>query len=466
MSRILVVDGEPAVCWGLASLCEGMGHDVRVVASAEQGIELAAEQRPDLLILSVPQAGVDGRSALRVFRPVIGAAPMIAISPYVESKTPLVDVEHRAFESVVQPFDLAQIRAAIERALNSGPATEANVIAEPNGLGHSPGMQLAFRRMALAAASDASVQLSGESGVGKRLAASMIHRRSSRSAGPFVAVNCAALDSVQAEGEFFGHMGSPLNGARQTRQGLLAQANDGTLFLSDVAELSAPIQEKLLRALDQGEALPADGNQPIKTYARVISATRQDLRQCVKLGTFRQDLYCRLCTFEISLPPLCDRREEIRPLANHFAQTLGDGKAVLAEATLTELERRPWLGNVRELRTSVEHALTLARGGTVLPSHLRAPLSTLHGRALVQGDEESLLRKAISQLAEKLLRDPAQHGQVYDQFLEQVERHLLAAALSQSDNQCAPAARILGVHRTTLKRKLERFGDAEGPGHC
>lgn len=467
MSKILVVDDEPSICWGLSRLAEGLGHQVEVASSAEQGLALAADFRPELIVLDVRLPGVDGLSAMKLFRRLNEQTPIIVMTAFGDLKTAVTAVEQGAFEYILKPFDLHEIRTAIERALRRVPAAAAAaaIAASSAGvegmLGCSPAMQIAFKRIALAAASEAAVLLRGESGVGKELAALAMHRHSPRAAGPFVAVNMAALSPNLAEAELFGHVEGAFTGATQTRRGLLAQANGGTLFIDEVAEIPLAIQVKLLRALDQGEVLPVGADKPVKTEFRVVSATHQDLHQLVDGGEFRHDLFYRLCTFEITLPPLRDRPQDIPLLANFFAGQFGDGRAVLAQETIDELLRRPWFGNVRELRKAVEHALVLARSGTVLPGHLPPPLPAFQ----IAGNTttaEGRLKDAVTELAQALLKDPELNGDVYDRFLQAVEKPLLTTALSQAGNQCAPAARVLGLHRTTLKRKLDQHGIAEG----
>lgn len=469
MSKILVVDDEPSICWGLSRLAEGLGHQVEVASSAEQGITVAGDLRPDLIVLDVRLPGVDGLTAMKLFRRLNEQTPIIVITAFGDLKTAVTAVEQGAFEYILKPFDLHEIRTAIERALRrTPPATAAATIAASAAgvegmLGCSPAMQAAFKRIALAAASEAAVLLTGESGVGKELAALAMHRHSPRSAGPFVAVNMAALSPNLAEAELFGHVEGAFTGATHARRGLLAQANGGTLFIDEVAEIPAPIQVKLLRALDQGEILPVGADKSVKTEFRVVSATHQDLHQLVDRGEFRHDLFYRLCTFEIALPPLRERPQDIPLLANYFAAQFGDGRAVLAQETLDELLCRPWYGNVRELRKAVEHALVLARSGTVLPVHLPAPLPSFQSTS-ASSTTEGRLNEAVTELAQSLLKDPQLNGDVYDKFLQVVEKPLLATALSQSGNQCAPAARVLGLHRTTLKRKLDQHGIAETNG--
>lgn len=469
MSKILVVDDEPSICWGLSRLAEGLGHQVEVASSAEQGITVAGDFRPDLIVLDVRLPGVDGLTAMKLFRRLNEQTPIIVITAFGDLKTAVTAVEQGAFEYILKPFDLHEIRTAIERALRRTPAATAaaTIAASAAGvegmLGCSPAMQAAFKRIALAAASEAAVLLTGESGVGKELAALAMHRHSPRAAGPFVAVNMAALSPNLAEAELFGHVEGAFTGATHARRGLLAQANGGTLFIDEVAEIPAQIQVKLLRALDQGEILPVGADKSVKTEFRVVSATHQDLHQLVDRGEFRHDLFYRLCTFEIALPPLRERIQDIPLLANYFAAQFGDGRAVLAQETLDELLCRPWYGNVRELRKAVEHALVLARSGTVLPIHLPTPLPSFQSTN-ASSTTEGRLNEAVTELAQSLLKDPQLNGDVYDKFLQVVEKPLLATALSQSGNQCAPAARVLGLHRTTLKRKLDQHGIAETNG--
>jgi two-component system nitrogen regulation response regulator GlnG len=290
------------------------------------------------------------------------------------------------------------------------------------------------------------------------LAASAIHRHSARRDGPFVPVNIAALNPSLAEAELFGHVAGAFTGAQQVRKGLLVQADDGTLFIDEVADIPTALQVKLLRALDQGEVLPVGADRPVKTNFRVVSATHRDLRALVQDEQFRHDLFYRLCTFEIDLPPLRDRPEDIPLLAQSFAQQFGGGRVILADDTIDELQRRPWFGNVRELRNAIEHAVVLARQGTVMPSHLPPPLPQFTGGANSVADADGLAQ-AANQLAHALLNDAAASGAVYDKFLQAVEPSLLAAAMDQC-RQCAPAARALGLHRTTLKRKLQQYGIA------
>ncbi len=469
MSRILVVDDEPSICWGLSRLARSLGCRVDTASSAEQGLALAAAARPDLLMLDVRLPGADGLSAMRSFRMHIGDAPIVVMTAFGDLGTAVTAVESGAFEYVVKPFDLAEIRAVVERALRSAePAASAQAPADapPVGgmVGSTPVMHAVFKRIALAANSAAPVLLRGESGTGKEMAARAIHNHSSRRTARFVAVNVAALSPDQAEAELFGQAGLADGAPASSRTGLLAQAAGGTLFLDDVDAIPLPLQVKLLCALDQGEVTPQRAKPGVKGSLRIIAATRLDLRELVQRGDFRHDLFVRLGAYEITLPPLRERQADIPRLAQHFAAQLGSGVAVLVPETLTAMQRRPWFGNVRELRTAVEHALVVARTGAVLPSHLPDPLPSLAAADPAAGPSATSLGQAVASLANTLLENSAHTGDVYDRFLEKVEPPLLATVLMRNGNRCAPAARALGLHRTTLKRKLDQYGIDEAPG--
>src|SRR3990172_7829013 len=277
-------------------------------------------------------------------------------------------------------------------------------------------MQEIYKRIALAAASDASVLLNGESGTGKELAARAIPRYSRRAAAPFVAVSVAALNWSLAESELFGHVRGAFTGAEEDRVGLLVQANGGTLFLDEVAEIPLPTQVKLLRALEHNEVVPVGSNHALATDFRVISATHQNLLQRTTEGHFRHDLLFRLGAFQIELPPLRVRPEDIRELAGYFIAMLAKGStepvAQLTAETLSELERRQWHGNVRELRNAIEHALIMARGRAILPEHL-PPSMSVTPAVEPSGEIDGAVAAAVRRWADRSLGDAALSGRVY-----------------------------------------------------
>jgi two-component system nitrogen regulation response regulator GlnG len=444
-----------------------MGHEVDVAPSAEEGLCLAAANRPELLVLDVRLPGMDGLTAMESFNRTMDGTPIIVITAFGDLSTAVDAINKGAFEYVVKPFDVAEIRAAMERALRAEPAPATSSPKDPleGMVGRTPAMQNVFKKIALAANSEASVLLQGESGVGKELAATAIHRNSARRGGPFVSINIAALDPATVEAELFGETRATSANAEGARAGLLLQAHGGTLFIDEVADIPLPLQLKLLRVLDHGEVLPIGGDSPLRSRFRVISATQRDLRHKVEAGQFRHDLFFRMCTFEIGLPPLRDRRDDVSLLAQHFASPPSGKQVVFAEETLAELEGRPWYGNVRELRGAIEHAMVVARRGVVMPEHLPEPMPNLWQQASDKlADSPTDLVGAVKQIAQQLLADPTTSGNVYDRFLQKVEPPLLATVMSKCGQRCAPAARVLGLHRTTLKKKLMQYEIEESVG--
>jgi two-component system nitrogen regulation response regulator GlnG len=464
VATLLVVDDEPSICWGLSRLGEKLGHCVHAVSSAEQALELVRSQPVDVVLLDVRLPGMDGLTAIAHLRQHVGHIPIIVITAYGDLQTAVHAVQGGAFEYLVKPFDVARVQSVLERALESGPPAAAPSPEAPGVggfVGRTAVMQEAFHQIALAAAADASVLLQGESGTGKELAARAIHTYSNRSQMPFVVVNVAALSTALAESELFGHVKGAFTGAEQSRRGLLARADGGTLFLDEIADIPLPVQVKLLRALEHGEITPVGSDSPVRTNFRVISATHQDLSARVQAGTFRHDLYFRIAAFRIVLPPLRERQDDILLLSEHFLDSLRRPERApcrLTAAACQELLHRPWHGNVRELRNAIEHAVIVARGGTIGPEHLPAVLPALapvdHAQPTdVAARIDELLREWAQ--CELLQRNTA--GDLYNRLLAVVEPPLLDTVLQHHAGQCAAAARALGLHRTTLRKKLDQY---------
>jgi len=329
-------------------------------------------------------------------------------------------------------------------------------------VGTSPPIQEVFRRIAFVAPAEACVHVRGESGTGKELVARAIHQYSRRATGAFVPVNIASLNPSIAESELFGHVRGAFTGADAGREGLLEQAHGGTIFLDEVADIPMSIQVKLLRALEYGEILPVGSATPIRSDFRLVSATHQSLHQRVAEGSFRQDLYFRLITFEIEVPPLRERSSDVVRLAEHFLEMLaaknGCAAVTLAEETVAELTGRPWYGNVRELRNVLEHAMILARGSPILPEHL--PAAAAPPTSAAHPTRDAAITSLISEWTAEALQGPSD-GQLYSRLLNLVEPPLLQAVLQKNRGQFLPAAQQLGLHRVTLRRKVSRYRETE-----
>jgi two-component system nitrogen regulation response regulator GlnG len=378
--------------------------------------------------------------------------PIVVMTAFGNLSTAVEAIRNGAFDYVTKPFDIEQAAAVMSRALAqraSPPASAALRPNEPNELiGASPAMQEVFKRIALVAATNAAVLITGESGTGKELVARAIHRHSACSAGPLVPINLAALNPSLVESELFGHARGSFTGAEQARSGLLELADGGTAFFDEAGDIPLAVQVKLLRALEQQEVTPVGDTRPRRTTFRVIAATHRELRSEIKAGHFREDLFFRLAVFEIALPPLRERPEDIPLLADLFLQRLNQAgpPATFAAATIEELQHRTWRGNVRELRNAVEHAALLARGGTIHPEHLPVLVDAV-------GDVPDLSQTVRDWVRSRLAAQPAADN-LYQQFLNHVEPALLAAVLERTGNNRVAAAELLGIHRATLRKKL------------
>lgn len=460
MSNLLIVDDEEAICWGLTKIVEGLGHTPITKSSAEAALELASNTCPAAIVLDVRLPGVSGLDAMEQLRERFGTVPIIVITAHGDLETAVESVRNGAFEYVVKPFETDEIRQLILRALEAsktldtqGSRTQIETPTTIDGMtGKSRVMQDVFARIALAANSDAGVLIQGESGTGKELAARAVHRYSKRAEGPFVPVNLAALSSSVAESELFGHVRGAFTGAEADRQGLLKQANGGTLFIDEVGDIPLDMQVKLLRALEHGVFTPVGGSQTVESNFRIVSATNADLLDAIKQQRFRHDLFYRLSAFRIELPPLRERDKDAASLAKQFAATMGDSCQSIAPDAEREILSRSWHGNVRELRNAIEHAIVLARGGPIEARHLPEPLLLPASGSNENSDDE--LTAAIRRWIQTQMDAGESASELHAVVSEMVEKPLLEAALSRHKGNFSAAAKDLGIHRTTLRKKM------------
>jgi two-component system nitrogen regulation response regulator GlnG len=456
MSHVLIVDDEDSICWGLKRLLSESGHEVSVAASAEEALEAAVRRRPDLIVLDVRLPGMDGLSAMPHFRHRVGAVPIVVITAFGNLEVAVTAMRNGAFDYLSKPFDLEQAAGVIDRALAyRKPAVQkvADEMADATEglLGKSPAMQEVFKRIALVAPSEAAVLIIGESGTGKELVARAIHRHSLRADRPYVPIHLASLSPTLVESELFGHERGAFTGAEQARQGMLELANDGTVFFDEAGDIPPAVQVKLLRVLEQREVTPVGSARARETSFRVIAATNRPLHTENDGASLRRDLYFRLAAFEIHLPPLRERVDDIPLLAEAFlrrARRDQQTATCFAPSALEELCRRPWPGNVRQLRHAVEHGMLLARGPQIEVDHLPPP------EAIPDDTGQSELDAAVRQWARDQMADSSSHGRIYQEFLARVEPSLFETVLSRTTGNRAAAADALGIHRATLRKKL------------
>jgi DNA-binding NtrC family response regulator len=465
MAHIMVLDDEPSICWAFRNAFSDDGHRVTVASNAKQALARLTTDPADVLFLDVRLQGADGLSALDRIRDLSPATAVIVMTAYGTIQTAVRAVRGGAFDYLPKPFDLAQVRALVGRALEGRRAARRAAPSRPATtgpgviIGRSAALQMVFKQVAVAASCSEPVLITGESGTGKELVARAIHQHGDRAAEPFVAVHLAAMPEGLVERELFGHEKGAYTGADTARMGLLDRAGRGTVFFDEVAEAPAPIQAKLLRVLDGGEYRPVGGGPEKHLSARVIAATNRDLAHWVRSGQFRADLYYRLAVLPIHLPPLRQRSEDILLLWDHFLDRVAPGQYPPLDPA-TPLARclmaHDWPGNVRELRNAAEHAARSSGGGPIHRDHLPAAIRSDSARmAQASGElEEMIARWAKARL------EGAAGGEtdLYDQFLAAVEAPLLRAAWVWSGGNQARMARRLGLHRTTLRQKLRQLG--------
>ncbi len=468
MSRVLVVDDEPSICWSLERLLRAEGHDVVTVSNAENALQLINTETIDAIILDVRLPGMSGLQAIPKIREKLGAIPIILITAFGDLETAIEAVQNEVTEYLTKPFDLDHAAEVIRDALShqrdldaAEPFSTSETLNRTSLVGRSEAMQDVFKRIALAARSELPVLITGESGTGKELVASAIHENSSRRTRPYVPIALPALNPSLIESELFGHVRGAFTGAVEKRDGLFTVSAGGTVLLDEIGDLPLPQQVKLLRVLEQREFTPVGEIRPRECDVRILAATNQDLQVRIAANQFREDLYFRLAVFEIKLPALRDRLDDLPLLCEYFLTKIAYANprtAVDADA-MAELRRRPWRGNVRELRNTLEHAALLARGQVITVHHL--PEAQRVTVATAADQQQVTLADMVQQWLQKQLESEGQGGPqdgLFDRFMAEVEPVLLRGVIDASRGSRAAAAQKLGMHRATLREKMRRYG--------
>jgi two-component system nitrogen regulation response regulator GlnG len=393
--------------------------------------------------------------------------PVIIMTAYSDLDSAVAAFQGGAFEYLPKPFDVDHAVALIRRAMIQAPAlvpTETAVGASAEMLGQAPAMQEVFRAIGRLSQSGATVLITGESGTGKELVARALHRHSPRAAGPFIAINTAAIPKDLLESELFGHERGAFTGAQNARRGRFEQAEGGTLFLDEIGDMPPDLQVRLLRVLADGEYYRVGGHAPQKSSVRVIAATHQNLEARVGQGLFREDLLHRLNVVRLRLPPLRERQEDIAPLARHFllksARDLNVEPKILSEEALKLLGGFSFPGNVRQLENICHWVTVMAPGQRIdvpdLPAELRDPVAGTQDDAAGEPDWRSTLDRELGQALAR-----GERG-VGDRLEREFERTLILRALAHTGGHRMEAAQWLGWGRNTLTRKIQELGlDAE-----
>jgi DNA-binding NtrC family response regulator len=435
-TRILIVDDDAGQRSLLSSFLNGQGFETVPVSSGERALKVLGEHEFAMMISDVRMPGISGLETLRRLRKVRPALPVLLVTAYADIRDAVVAMRDGAVNYLEKPIDLDELLASVRTAVGLEGAVAPKLTEDrplPKGVvASSRLMQAVFRDTSLVASSETRILLTGESGVGKEVIAEVIHAWSTRSAGPFVKVNCAAIPETLLESELFGHEKGAFTGAYTQRIGRFEEANQGTIFLDEIVEMSPALQAKLLRVLQDGRFQRVGSNKELHTDARILAATNRDLEEVVANGQFREDLYYRLNVMEIFVPPLRERPEDILPLATLFLAQFTDNKAKFSPGVARFLEAYKWPGNVRELRNAIERAVLMSHGNLILPEHFPAR---------VQEDS--------TKSAERLTLQASR--------LEDLERDAILLALREHSFNRTEAAKALGLSRRALLYKVHRL---------
>ena len=456
--RVLLVEDDASIATVITAALEAEGFAVDHCDSLAGRDAALAGTRFVALLTDVVLPDGDGIATLAPIRAAYPTLPVIILSAQNTLDTAVRASDTGAFEYFPKPFDLDELVRAVRQAVGSGEG-EGAVAEEDDGgaalplVGRSAAMQAVYRMITRVLRNDLTVLILGESGTGKELVAEAIHTLGNRRQGPLVAVNAAAIPSELIESELFGHEKGAFTGAVARNIGKFEQAAGGTLFLDEIGDMPMQAQTRLLRTLQSGRIRRVGGREEIAVDARIVAATNRDLGPMIAAGTFREDLYYRLNVVPIALPPLRERRDDIAALARHFlAQAAAEGlpRRTLGASALALLERQPWRGNVRELR-NVAYRLALLAREEVIDDDALSALLERDSRDATQSPPQADFAAA---LAGFLAADPPGEGQIYDAALAAFERPLFAHALAATGGNQLRAARLLGINRNTLRKRL------------
>jgi two-component system nitrogen regulation response regulator GlnG len=473
MSKLLLIDDEADVQYSFQRILDSPEVELTTASSGEEGLRLIPKLKPDLVVMDLRMGGMSGLETLRRIRQIDSKLMVILMTAYGTTQTAIEAMKLGAYDYLLKPFEVPKIKELIANALKAARDMKQVVSYQPllesedyelGIVGRSDSMQQVFKLIGQLAASDATALITGESGTGKELVARAIYHHSNRSQQPFLAVNCAAIPEQLLESELFGHERGAFTGAAVQRIGKFEQCNRGTLFLDEIGDMTPATQTKILRVLQSGTFERVGGNQPIKVEVRIIAATNKALEQAVAARQFREDLFYRLNVVRIHIPPLRERREDIRLLVNYFLKKFAKDQSVpprsIAPAALKALEKYHWPGNVRELENVVRRALVMAKGEAILSTDLPAEVSgqaspTSQIPLVAPGSGEGAASDIVllaRQLFQWARRDPKLR------VIPAVERELVIQALKETEGNQVHAAKLLGITRATLRKRVEKFG--------
>lgn len=456
--KILIIDDDDGVIWVVKKALEPLGYDIEAKTNIKSGIKAVDKVKLILLDLMLPDgSGLDALKEIRVFNP---DALVVMVTAHGRMESAIDAMKEGAYDYLEKPFDIEELKITVERAFRDI-AMREELLKLRQGkeesmpfriIGKSKGMIKVFKDIGRVAPKDVTVLISGESGTGKELVALAMHNNSRRKFGPFIAINSASIPKELMEAELFGWEKGAFTGAVGKTAGKIQAADGGTLFFDEISELDIDLQAKLLRFLQEQEYSPLGSGKVIKADVRIIGATNKDLKECVKNGLFREDLYYRFNVIEIKLPPLRERNDDVLPLARHFldesVRTFELPPKDFSKDAAKALTGYNWPGNVRELENTVKRASILSKG------------SLIERRDMFPNDYNScsikeFLEGKLNGFLDKMKK--IENSDLYETVVSEVEKALFSIVMKETNGNQVRAAKVLGINRNTLYKKLKEY---------
>ena len=465
MQTLLVIDDEASICKAFERAFTSPDVSVRTAMTGSEGEQIFANAKPDVVVIDLSLPDTSGLELFKRLREQDSRVPFIFITGHGTVESAIEATKLGAYDYLFKPLELDEIRALLDKAFNLSRMVRVQPQLDENDddeastgdaiVGRCHAMKEVYKAIGRVASQNLTVLLLGESGTGKEVVAQAIYHHSQRSEGPFQAINCAAIPDALLESEIFGHEKGAFTDAHRQRIGKLEQADGGTLFLDEVGDMSPMTQAKVLRVLQDQTFERVGGNTSIQVDARIIAATNHDLKKLVSEGLFRSDLYFRLSVVTIHLPPLREREDDLRVLAEYFLRRYSNefGKDIrtIAPETLDALNQYDWPGNVRELESVMKQSLLTARGNILLPDFL-PPLGDEVSPSSIASESEFLSDRYVADRLE------AETDNLYAEAISVAERQLLRQVLAHTAGNQLKAATLLGISRVTLRSKLKSLG--------
>jgi nitrogen regulation protein NR(I) len=465
MNRILVVDDDRSIRYSLKRTLEG-NYNVLIAQNGQEAISHIKREMPDLIIMDIKMPGQSGIEVLKEIKSIDPKALIIIMTAYGTTDTAIEAMKYGAFDYILKPFTTSQMKELIEKAMSlrrlmsqgvSYAPSASDIGEEEQIVGSSPKMQEVYKMIGQVAPSEVTVLLRGESGTGKELMARAIYHHSLRSNRPFLPVNCAAIPDTLLESELFGHEKGAFTGAISRRIGKLEQCQGGTIFLDEIGDMSLSTQAKLLRVLQDKSFERLGGGETIKVDVRFIVATNKDLEEAIKIGRFREDLYYRLNVFSIQIPPLRERKEDIPQLVSYFLRRFNKElkKEILGitPSAMDKILSYGWPGNVRQLENVLKRAMILCQGKWIIDDQIF--LEKEERKEILENQYRERIDQLLDSLFEELIKTPITNRDL--DMISTLEKGLILRAIKKTDGNQVQAAKLLGINRSTLRGKLERY---------